>query len=326
MSQAWAPVGGAAWASVAVPGPSSTPCLGWNQGSDRCFGLEPRGSLRPAWVTLTLREAGGRAGPWPTRGGRPPLEPVLGGWLAPGWPDCRQAQACLPGVVPHNSLPGGPACTPQGLSPPFPLETRALPPLQDTSASGRTQTSSPRSPLTSMGVSACEVPSPGCPSLTSVGPGVVSLLPGSPHEVCPLAFSLSAAPVTLSVSGAQIHVPFMTWRESQGWGWKLARASGLTQWLKAGKLHMLAKCSHRAGLPVQLRPQKPLGEGAGLVEGPLPALTPRMGARLGLQWPAGRIVGPSHPLPAETPLMSVLAAPRGPSRGPCPTRPVQFIH
>lgn len=136
MSQAWAPVGGAAWASVAIPGPSSAPCLGWNQGSDTCFGLEPRGSLRPAWVTLTLREAGGRAGPWPTRGGRPPLEPVLGGWLAPGWPDCRQAQACLPGVVPHNSLPGGPACRPRGLSPPFPLETRALPPLQDTSASG----------------------------------------------------------------------------------------------------------------------------------------------------------------------------------------------
>nr|XP_044630358.1 uridine diphosphate glucose pyrophosphatase NUDT14 isoform X1 [Equus asinus] len=77
-------------------------------------------------------------------------------------------------------------------------------------------------------------PGPACPARrhgTHRGGGRGPLrslaLPAAAHAALP------PAPVTLSVSGAQIHVPFMTWTESQGWGWKLARASGLTQWLKA---------------------------------------------------------------------------------------------
>lgn len=202
-------------------------------------------------MVLIPREAGGTAGTWRAWGwgGRPSLECVLGGWPAPGWPDCRQARACLLGVVPPHGLPG---------SPTIPLETKAPATPPGTSASRRAQTHLLSSPWTSMRASACEAPLLGMPfpHFCEAWYGVASSRKSS----------LFCSPGCMfCVSGAQVPVHFKAWTEPQGRGLQLCSALGLTQWLRAHGLRTRdGQPQGRAPGPwVQPLWQRPLGEEAG---------------------------------------------------------------
>lgn len=106
-------------------------------------------------VTLILKEAGGTTGAWQAGVGEQAFSGVRpGGWPALRWPDCRQAQACLLGLVPPNGLPG---------SPTFPLETKAPASPPGPSASRRAQTDLSSAPWTSTWASGREAPLLGMP-------------------------------------------------------------------------------------------------------------------------------------------------------------------
>ncbi|XP_047592907.1 uncharacterized protein LOC125104334 [Lutra lutra] len=217
------------WASLARPLAS---CLGRTEGSDRHFDLELGGSLRLAGGD-TYPEGGRRhsrrlAG-W---GGGASLECVLGWWPALRWPDCRQAQACLLGLVPRNGLPG---------SLTFPLETKGPASSPGPSVSRRAQTHLPSAPWTSTWA--------------------------SDHEAPLLAMPFPRGPLcTFCVSGAQAHVHFKACTGPHGWGLQLSGVLGLTpmaesRWPKgAGNGWPQGRSP---GPWVQPHWQRPLGEEAG---------------------------------------------------------------
>lgn len=233
-------------------------------------------------------------------GGEQASECILGAWLAPGRPDCRQARACLVGVVPPEASQAARLASGvvQGIRPPIPLATKAPATPPGHLCSSRARTNFPSSPWTSVWASAWEVPLLGmpfphfCGAWSSVTSSRKSSLLCSPGCTC-------------CASGAQVCVCFKAW-QGPGWGCALRgpRADPVAEEGRRAEHALVGVGSRRAG-PRGLRSSRvgrdPSGTRQDQVEWLPSRLAPGRGARLAQPCPAGRILGPSDTLPVGTP-------------------------